>query len=177
MHPRIQELLDYLDAQHVALREAVESVPVARRNESPGPEQWSAAGVLEHLAIVETSIGRLLKDRITNARASGVGQESEMSSVIATFSPQSVILDRARRITASPGAHPKQNLSWEAALEAHDGARRELRDTLISADGLALGAVTHPHPVFGPLDLYHWFAFVGGHEARHAEQIRAVGRN
>ena len=176
MHPRIQELLDYLDAQHGALRDAVDSVPVARRNEPPGPEQWSAAGVLEHLAIVETSVGRLLKDRIANARASGVGQETTTSSVLATFTPQSVILDRARRITASPASHPKQNLSWEAALEAFDGARRDLRDTLISADGLALSEVTHPHPVFGPLDLYHWFAFVGGHEARHAEQIRAVGQ-
>ncbi len=176
MHPRIQELLDYLDAQHIVLREAVDSVPVSRRNEPPGPEQWSTAGVLEHLAIVETNIGRLLKDRIANARASGIGQETETSSVLTTFSPQSVVLDRARRITASPGSHPKQNLPWEAALEAHDSARRELRNTLVSADGLSLTEVTHPHPVFGPLDLYHWIAFVGGHEARHAAQIRAVGQ-
>ena len=29
--------------------------------------------------------------------------------------------------------------------------------------------------VFGPLDLYTWFAFIGAHEARHAAQIREIG--
>jgi len=175
MHPRIQELLDYLDEQHAGLHAAVDSVPEERRNEPPAPDQWSTAGVLEHLAIVETNIGRLLHDRIEKARASGLRPETETSSVVATFSSQSVILDRGRRITASPASHPKQNLSWEAALQAFEDARQTLRNTLTGADGLALGEVTHPHPVFGPLDLYHWVAFVGGHEARHAAQIRECG--
>ena len=42
-------------------------------------------------------------------------------------------------------------------------------------DGLALSQVEHPHPIFGPLNLYQWVAFVGAHEARHAAQIREVG--
>jgi hypothetical protein len=31
-----------------------------------------------------------------------------------------------------------------------------------------------PHPVFGPLDGYAWFGFIGAHEARHAAQIAAM---
>jgi hypothetical protein len=34
--------------------------------------------------------------------------------------------------------------------------------------------VSMPHSVFGPSSAYHWFAFVGAHEARHAAQIREI---
>ena len=32
----------------------------------------------------------------------------------------------------------------------------------------------YPHPLFGPLSAYHWFAFIAAHEARHAAQIREI---
>jgi hypothetical protein len=38
-----------------------------------------------------------------------------------------------------------------------------VRETLRSADGLALGTITHPHPFFGTLSLYEWFALIGSH--------------
>jgi hypothetical protein len=45
---------------------------------------------------------------------------------------------------------------------------------LNASDRLALGTLSMPHPLFGPLSAYHWLAFVGGHEARHAAQIREI---
>src|SRR6266850_733005 len=57
MHPRIEEVLNYLDTERSALREAVELVPAAARNQSPGADRWSVAQVLQHLAGVENRVG------------------------------------------------------------------------------------------------------------------------
>jgi hypothetical protein len=173
MHPRIQELLTYLDAQYDALRSAFESVPGDRREASPGPGAWSPAGIIEHLAIVETGIGRLISQRVAAGREAGVAAETEESSVIETFAHAKAIRDRTRKIVSGERSHPTQMPS-DAAWKAFDTAHADLRATVVAADGMALGEIVHPHPVFGPLNLYHWVAFVGGHEARHAEQIREV---
>ena len=50
-------------------------------------------------------------------------------------------------------------------------ARRELKDVIRAADGLALNDVSAPHPALGPLSGYGWIAFAGAHAARHAAQI------
>ena len=171
MQPRIQELLTYLDAEYDALRTAFESVPHDKREMSPSPGAWSPAGIIEHLSIVETGIGRLISQRVAAGREAGVGAETEASSVIATFAYANAIRDRSRKIVSGERSHPTQMTS-DAAWSAFEAAHANLRAAVVSADGLALGEITHPHPVFGPLNLYHWIAFVGGHEARHAEQIR-----
>ena len=175
MQPRIQEVLAYLDAQYESLRSAFESVATEKRSTSPAPGAWSPAGVIEHLSIVETNIARLISQRIAAGREAGVGAETDHSSVIETFAAATVISDRTRRIVSGERSHPTQ-MEPNAAWKAFDAAHSNLRSAVVSGDGLALGEIMHPHPVFGPLNLYHWVAFVGGHEARHAEQIREAAR-
>jgi hypothetical protein len=175
MQPRIREVLSYLDAHYDALRTAFESVPADKRDASPTPGAWSPAGIVEHLAIVETSIGRLISQRVAAGRASGVGTETEESSVIESFVHAKAIRDRTRKIVSGERSHPTQ-LPPDAAWKAFDAAHADLRAAVVAADGVALGEIVHPHPAFGPLNLYHWVAFVGGHEARHAEQIREAAR-
>jgi len=175
MQPRIQELLTYLDAQYDALRTAFEAVPAEKREMSPNPGAWSPAGIIEHLSIVETSIGRLISTRVAAGREAGIGVETDDSSVLETFVIADAVGDRTRKIVSSERLHPTQ-LTSDEAWKAFDAAHAALRATVISADGMALGEILHPHPVFGPLNLYHWVAFVGGHEARHAEQIREAAQ-
>ena len=49
MHPRLEEVLNYLDSERSALRDAVELVPARLRDQPPGPDRWSVAQVLQHL--------------------------------------------------------------------------------------------------------------------------------
>ena len=171
MHPRTEELLRHLDTQHERLRKAVESVPRERRERKPSPERWSVAEVIEHLSIVERRIERVFSAKLAEARAAGrVEVERDQSPVVGTIDMDRV-LDRTRRITAVEAALPSGNLDAEAAWSALETARNSLRDAVCSADGLALGEIVQPHPVLGPINLYQWVAFVGGHEARHAAQV------
>ena len=175
MHPRTSELLHHLDTQHERLRRAVERIPPDRRSEKPTPERWSVAEVIEHLSIVETRIGRVFMTKLDEARAAGsVALETDESPVVGTIDMDRV-LDRSRRITTAEPSRPSGALDADAAWAALERARETLCDSVRAADGLALGAIVHPHPVLGPINLYQWIAFVGGHEARHAAQVIELG--
>jgi hypothetical protein len=175
MHPRTEELLRHLDANRAVLRAAVDDVPPSLRETRPAPDVWSVAEVLEHLTRVEEQLTRLLGSKLSEARAAGaLGPEADTASVVDPMTHK-VVLDRRHRITAGDRVLPHGELDAATALAALESARDRLRELLIAHDGVTIAAVSHPHPVLGPVDAYGWFAFVGSHEARHAAQIREAG--
>jgi len=173
MHPRIQELLRHLDTQRAALRAAVDQVPPELRDQRPEPGRWSVAEILEHLAVVEERLAQILKDQIAAVREGGFEPDRETSPILDSFN-MALLLDRSNRIKASEASRPRGGLDADAAWAALEQADLGLREVVTSADGLDLTRSTLPHPAFGPLNLYHWIAFEGGHEARHAAQIREI---
>ena len=173
MHPRIRELLDYLDSQRLVLRAAIDAVPSELRERRPSLDAWSAAEVIEHVAIVERRLTQRLDALVAEARARGVGPETETGPVLDPAAHR-MLLDRSYRLTASTAAHPSGTVDAEQAWAEFEAAHAALRASVLAGDGLALGTVTAAHPRLGDLNWYQWVAFVGGHEARHAAQIRDV---
>jgi hypothetical protein len=172
VHPRTRELLDYLDQQRVVLRTAFDAIPAPLRDRAPAEGRWSAAAIIEHLALVEARVSARLSPLISEARVNGLGAEPSLEPVLPTINVGRVV-DRGTRVTAPEAVQPAglgADAAWTALVEAGKG----VRDLVHASDGLALGAVSMPHPVFGPSSAYHWFAFVGAHEARHAAQIREI---
>lgn len=172
MHARSRELLDHLDSQRAILHAAFNAVPAAARNRPPAPDRWSPAGIVEHLAIIEARVASALSARIASARADGVGVDTSSEPVLPTIDLERVV-SRTTRVNTPEMSHPS-GLDAETAWAALERAGEAVRETLGSADGLALGTITHPHPFFGALSLYEWFALIGSHEARHAAQIREI---
>jgi len=173
LHPRTNELLNYLDSTRSALNEAIESVPPARRSERPAPERWSVAEVLEHLNLVESRLSRSMANWIDEARNTGLGPETEENTVLDSLNREG-IADRSRRVTAPGPVQPSATLDAEGAWAALQASRAQLRAAFVSGDGLALNQIERPHPFFGPINLYQWMVFVGSHEARHTAQIREI---
>jgi hypothetical protein len=174
MHPRITELLDYTDRQREHLRRTVDEIPRERHAIAPASGGWTVIGVLEHLAIVETRVTGLLAKKTAELRESGAPAETETSAILPRLNIAR-FLNRAVRIQAPASIHPPGTSTLDEAWTALDRSRCGFRDAVIAADGLALGTMTAPHVAAGPLDLYSWIAFVGAHEARHADQIREIG--
>jgi DinB superfamily len=172
MHPRTRELMDHLDSQRAILRAAFDAVPAGARDRPPAPDRWSPAEIVEHLALVEQRVGSALAARIASARAEGLGVDASNEPVLPTLDLERVA-SRRTRVKAPETSHPS-GLDAETAWAALERAGTAVRETLRSADGLALGTITHPHPFFGSLSLYEWFALIGSHEARHAAQIREI---
>jgi hypothetical protein len=173
MHPRIDELLQYVDAERAKLRATVDRVPPDRRGVSPSPDTWTVAQVVEHLAVVERRITALFLKIVTEARTAGIAAETETTSQLEALNPGQ-FADRTHKFVGPAAVHPSAVVDVDAALTALEAARHDFRAAVISADGLALGTLTAPHPIFGPLSLYRWISFIGGHDARHEQQIREI---
>jgi hypothetical protein len=173
MHPRIREITEYLETQRRALRLAVDAVPAAVRARRPTPESWSVAEVLEHVGLVEMSVAGLFGRALGEARMKGLGPEQATGPVVTTLDV-AMVADRGRRIEAAESGQPRGGLDAEAAWARLDALRVATLAALHEADGLALAEVAVPHRILGTLDLYQWMVFLGAHEARHAEQIRAI---
>ena len=170
MHPRLDELLDYLDAQRARVLDAGAALPRERWSVRPSPERWSVADVYAHLHRVEHGVARLLRKRIAEARASGHPREEEASSVLGALDGRGVS-DRSRRLVAPTQVAPPEHPDPATVEQQLEESRAMMRAALAEGDGLALGKITHMHPVLGEIDLYQWILFVGQHEARHVQQI------
>jgi len=173
MHPRMQELLEFMDEQYAAFCAAADAVPPAERERQPADGCWSVAQVVDHVGRVEGMFAHFVTKAMTEAQAQGVAAESETSSVLSPALLQKV-RDRTTRRNAPEPAHPAPDARYDDARAVLDQAHRRGRELLASADGLALETITMPHPALGVLNLYEWGVAVGGHEARHAEQIREL---
>ena len=173
MHPRTRELLDQLDTERAALRDAVQQVPAPLRDQRPSSDRWSVAEVLEHLTLIENRVALVLIKGFDDLRARNLAPEQEKSSVLSMIN-RTLILDRTRPITAGEAVRPHGELDAAKAWSALEEARRLLREAVQASDGLPLGEITQKHPVLGPLNLYQWVLFVAAHEGRHAAQIREI---
>jgi hypothetical protein len=170
MHPRTQSLLRYLDDQHELLRRAVESIPPERREARPANDRWSVAEILEHIAIAEARIEQLFTSQVAEARARGHGADQLQLPDLSPWD-RSVVLDRSRRVTSREAVRPSGTLDAASAWAAAERSFESFRNAVAASDGIPLGQIVQPHPVFGPMNLYGWVEFVAGHEARHAAQI------
>lgn len=163
----LPRLLAQLRADRSALIAAVQGVPLALRRKRPSPDSWSVAEVLEHLSLIEPRVLGLMKTLIASA--------PPLSSDAQPTGPhdfdRSALSDRSRKIVAPPPVHPKGTLDIDELLAILTTVRDELDGILQQAHDRDLGAVSHPHPVFGPLNGFQWLAAHGGHESRHTMQI------
>ena len=170
MHPRISELLDYIELQTAELRAAYAVVPPDRRAMRPAPDRWSPAEVIPHLVIVDRRLAQRLAAMIEQARA--LPPESETTPIL-PLTRADIVVDRSRRLSTSEIGQPRDT-DPTCVWDDFDETRAALEKVIISGDGLALGSVSAPHPALGSFTAYDWIAFVGAHAARHAAQIREM---
>src|ERR1700730_15356213 len=117
MHPRTEEVINYLDSERSELRQAVELVPPELRDQSPGTDRWSVAQVLQHLAIIEKRIGRGMTKWIADASAGGLGPEIETSSILNSL-PLQLIADRSQPRSAPQEVRPSGDIDAASAWAA-----------------------------------------------------------
>src|SRR5213075_2070397 len=108
-NPRIAELFDYLDKQHEKLLTTIAVVPDGDRHTRPSTGGWSIAEVVEHLAVLERRLVPLFERLIAEARAAGLGAETDTSPILPKFDPTR-FLNRARKIETAEATRPTGNV-------------------------------------------------------------------
>jgi hypothetical protein len=172
MHPRFAELSAYLDETRAALL-AASDLPDDLGAARPDPERWSVAEVLAHVSMTEGRITRLLVRLLDGAIAAGIQPERETSSILGSLDRFAVPVP-TRRLVSPPQLLPEPTVRASDVRAALERTRAELLALVARANGLAVGSLSAPHPVLGPIDFYQWVLFIGQHEARHTVQIRQI---
>ena len=139
----------------------------------PAPERWSIAEIVEHVAIVESSITKLIGMMLHKAASAGAPLP-DRGGRIAPISIEDFVARSLKEKYRAPEMALPRGASITDSLARLERARetlRELRPSIEATDGTT---VNYPHPVFGPLNLYQWLIMVGVHRDRHLRQIEAI---
>jgi len=152
MHPRLEEVLNYLDTERRQLRDAVglfrrsyainRPVPIAGR--------WRRHAATPH--DIEKRIGGGLTKWVGDAKAAVLGRKSRHRRVLHSLD-LALIGDRSRRRNAPTKS--RQRRSRRPHRRGPLWSKREPHSApgVMPGDGLALTEVIQPHLVLGPINL------------------------
>ncbi|MEO7361220.1 MAG: DinB family protein [Gemmatimonadaceae bacterium] len=167
---RLSELVDYATDTRQHLEAFVQSVPPTIQAQRSDPDGWSVAEHVEHLCMIEDSIGRLITSMAKQLRADNV-HEGDAGSMLGSLDQFGLTATRFK-LVAPEAYRPTGTLSTEEAMEKLRSIRVRVLEGVHKANGLDLTKATFPHPFFGPMDGYQWLLLIGQHEMRHLNQMK-----
>jgi uncharacterized damage-inducible protein DinB len=168
----LTEIFAVKERSLAAIEASARGLSVGQLGFRPAKGGWSIENVLEHLALVEGPLVRLITT-LTDKAAAATGSNPPTHSFEVSLEPY---LERSKseKYVTRDKFEPPGKMSAAASL----AVLHQVQDALLSLrPRLQLVDPTltqFPHWIFGPLDLAQWLAFVGVHEERHLGQIHAI---
>lgn len=159
--------LRHLTGARDRLLQAVTGLSEAQWKFKPSSDCWSAAEILEHVAIVTGRVQGILKRLPQEAPTPEDHDSNALLATIFKVGP-----DRSVKLQAPPHVCPTGDCAPDETLQKFLAASDSIASTLESAT--ALRANVFPHPFFGPLDGYEWILLAAEHTARHTAQLLEV---
>ncbi|HEY4380709.1 MAG TPA: DinB family protein [Acidobacteriaceae bacterium] len=162
-----------LVASEARLVEAVGGLTPAQASFKTGPERWSIAEVLEHLAVWEGfmlgAIRGALETPAEPDKQAVVAGKDELAFGLAT--------SRDQPLKSREAARPTGRWSDVSAMLTEFHLRRA--ETVKFAESTQADLRCHffAHVTFGDLDCYQWLVVVGQHTLRHVAQIEEIKRD
>jgi hypothetical protein len=134
---------------------------------------WSVAMNVEHLAIVEGNIARIVEKLIGKAEANGA-----VCAKGGIFDPP-LSLERAvngvsGRKFEAPEAIKPSGADFAESIARLGASREKVHSLREKFSALDLNEYKFPHPFLGDLSAYEWLGFIGLHESRHLQQIERI---
>ena len=160
--------LKYLESTKKNVLDATKGLSAAQWNFKPGPDRWSVAQVVEHIAAAEDMLRGLTVEKVMTAPAApdrDLKQTDEMVVAIVT--------DRSHKADAPEPLRPVNRFgSPEEALKHFVASRSETEEFLKKTPDLRAHAIDSP--LGKKLDAYEWVLFIAAHSERHTKQINEV---
>lgn len=163
-----EQALRYLSETRSGVVDSVKGLSEAQWKFKPAPDRWSAAEVVEHLALIEDVLTQKILGNLGLAPAPSADRDpKQVDAMILAKVP-----DRSTKFQAPPFATPTGRWAPADALQHFLDGRTQTIALLKSTPDLRQHVIDHP--VFGPLDGYEWVLAVAAHSARHTKQILEV---
>jgi hypothetical protein len=160
--------LQYLESTKKNILEATKGLSEAQWNFKAGPDRWSVAQVMEHIASAEDFLLTLDKEKVMLSPAGDAGRDLKKTdeTVLA------MVPDRTHKAEAPPPLVPTNRFgSPEGSVKHFVESRATTEDFLKSTSGLRDHVMDSP---IGKLDGYEFVLFIAAHSERHTKQINEV---
>lgn len=162
--------LVYLKSSEKGVLDATKGLSDGQWNFKPGPDRWSVAEVMEHLAAAEdlfrSAAQRVMRTTVAPAR--DAAEFKKIDDAITTNVP-----DRTSKAQALEPLIPTNRFGSPAAAQKHFlESRATTEEFLKNTPGLR--AHYAEQAPLGNLDGYEWILFVAAHSERHTKQILEV---
>ena len=166
------EIFAVKERAFAGIEESLRGLSVLQLGFRPRSGGWSLENTLEHLALVEKSLVRLITT-LTDKAAAATGPNPPLHSFEVSLEPH---LERSRseKYVTRDKFDPTGNVRAADSLVVLHHVQEELLNLRPRLQLVDPTLVRFPHWIFGPLDLAQWLAFVGVHEERHLGQISAI---
>jgi hypothetical protein len=136
----------------------------------PGPDRWSIAECVEHIAITERLILAGMRKALAAPPAPGKFNQDRDGQILTKMT------NRENRVQAPQEIRPTglpEYATRESGIAAFAKIRQRSREFAETTQA-DLRAHGFPHPFFGDLDVYQWLFMLAGHASRHTLQIEEV---
>ena len=164
----IDEIFEYNAAVREELRSVVAGISGEYEFAVPEGEQtWSAAQILEHLALTEEGMGKICS-MLLRASKAPEGQPAKFSE---GFLDRAGELDKIK-VKTPPTGEPTGAVSLVESLQKMDMNRAKLETKRHRFTENDPCSATFPHPYLGDMTALEWLALIGLHEKRHLRQLK-----
>ena len=137
-------------------------------------EKWTVAQVVEHISIVDEGASKICAKLLGKGETSvSAAAGSEKPKVSGSFLKHYSTINDVK-LEAPDRVQPTGAVSISDSLARMDANRARLNELQPRFETNNEGTATFPQPYFGEMSAVEWLILIGGHEARHTEQIRKL---
>jgi hypothetical protein len=164
-----EKALKYLESTKQGVAAATKGLTPEQWNFKAGPDRWSIAQCVEHIAAAEDLLFGMITNQVMKAPARTKPEDLVvLDEMVVTRVP-----DRSHKAQAPEPLKPTNRFgSPDAALKHFDESRDQTIVFLEKTPDLRAHATDSP--MGKQLDGYEWILFIAAHSKRHTEQILEV---
>jgi preprotein translocase subunit SecD len=163
--------LAYLESTKKGVVEATKGLSDGQWNFKPGPDRWSVAEVMEHLAAAEDLLRGMTQENVMKTPAIPTRDAAELKKI--DDSVIAMVPDRTHKVEAPEPLRPTNRFGSPAEAEKHFlESRATTEEYLRNTPDLRAHAVDSPMGM--KLDGVEWILLIAGHSERHTKQMLEV---
>jgi hypothetical protein len=160
--------LQYLESTKKNIEEATKGLSEAQWNFKPGPDRWSVAQVMEHIAAAEDFLRGLIQEQVMKAPADPSRDLKKTDDAVLAMVP-----DRSHKAQAPEPLVPTNRFgSPDGSMKHFVESRATTEQYLKTTNGLRDHAIDSPLGM--KLDGYEFVLLIAAHSERHTKQIMEV---
>jgi uncharacterized damage-inducible protein DinB len=159
----------YLEQTRDGVVAAVKGLSDAQMKFKAGPDRWSVAETLEHIALAEDFLLQNITNNIMKAPAGAPDRDTAKIDALVL----SAVPDRSHKAQAPEPLRPTGRWTPAETLDHFLESRAKTIAFLQSTPDLRAHVVNGP-PMNQPMDAYDWLLFISAHSERHTKQILEV---